>query len=184
MADEVTHVGIGDYWLEKLSEEQPWRKEPRRRAPSRSSSGHRDGPSDGACSTWAQPTKQNWRKPTAGCTPRHAPAVTTYPRVSQLAYVIDQDTLHQLLRGAAASARRTRSTTSTSPTVSTASNPRAASTATSARRSARCTASLTIQSLVPDAENTWRQAKDARGVGERPPNAESGHPRATPSCKS
>jgi uncharacterized ferritin-like protein (DUF455 family) len=25
MADEVTHVGIGDYWLEKLSEEQPWR---------------------------------------------------------------------------------------------------------------------------------------------------------------
>jgi uncharacterized ferritin-like protein (DUF455 family) len=27
MADEVTHVGLGDYWLEKLSEEQPWRKE-------------------------------------------------------------------------------------------------------------------------------------------------------------
>jgi uncharacterized ferritin-like protein (DUF455 family) len=27
MADEVTHVGIGDYWLNKLSEEQPWRKE-------------------------------------------------------------------------------------------------------------------------------------------------------------
>lgn len=26
MADEVTHVGIGDYWLEKLSEEQPWRE--------------------------------------------------------------------------------------------------------------------------------------------------------------
>jgi uncharacterized ferritin-like protein (DUF455 family) len=25
MADEVTHVAIGDYWLEKLSEEQPWR---------------------------------------------------------------------------------------------------------------------------------------------------------------
>jgi uncharacterized ferritin-like protein (DUF455 family) len=25
MADEVTHVGIGDYWLEKLSAEQPWR---------------------------------------------------------------------------------------------------------------------------------------------------------------
>lgn len=25
MADEVTHVGIGDYWLEKLSQEQPWR---------------------------------------------------------------------------------------------------------------------------------------------------------------
>ena len=27
MADEVTHVALGDYWLEKLSEEQPWRKE-------------------------------------------------------------------------------------------------------------------------------------------------------------
>jgi hypothetical protein len=27
MADEVTHVGLGDYWLEKLSAEQPWRKE-------------------------------------------------------------------------------------------------------------------------------------------------------------
>lgn len=27
MADEVTHVGIGDYWLEKLSQDQPWRKE-------------------------------------------------------------------------------------------------------------------------------------------------------------
>ena len=26
MADEVTHVAIGDYWLEKLSEDQPWRK--------------------------------------------------------------------------------------------------------------------------------------------------------------
>jgi len=26
MADEVTHVAIGDYWLERLSEEQPWRK--------------------------------------------------------------------------------------------------------------------------------------------------------------
>jgi uncharacterized ferritin-like protein (DUF455 family) len=26
MADEVTHVALGDYWLEKLSEEQPWRK--------------------------------------------------------------------------------------------------------------------------------------------------------------
>jgi len=26
MADEVTHVAIGDYWLEKLSENQPWRK--------------------------------------------------------------------------------------------------------------------------------------------------------------
>jgi uncharacterized ferritin-like protein (DUF455 family) len=32
MADEVTHVAIGDYWLEKLSEEQPWRKERSRRA--------------------------------------------------------------------------------------------------------------------------------------------------------
>ena len=27
MADEVTHVAIGDYWLERLSEEQPWRKQ-------------------------------------------------------------------------------------------------------------------------------------------------------------
>ena len=27
MADEVTHVALGDYWLEKLSEEQPWRKQ-------------------------------------------------------------------------------------------------------------------------------------------------------------
>ena len=27
MADEVTHVSIGDYWLERLCEEQPWRKE-------------------------------------------------------------------------------------------------------------------------------------------------------------
>jgi uncharacterized ferritin-like protein (DUF455 family) len=27
MADEVTHVAIGDYWLSKLSEQQPWRKE-------------------------------------------------------------------------------------------------------------------------------------------------------------
>jgi uncharacterized ferritin-like protein (DUF455 family) len=27
MADEVTHVALGDYWLEKLSQEQPWRKE-------------------------------------------------------------------------------------------------------------------------------------------------------------
>jgi uncharacterized ferritin-like protein (DUF455 family) len=25
MADEVTHVAIGDYWLERLSEDQPWR---------------------------------------------------------------------------------------------------------------------------------------------------------------
>ena len=32
MADEVTHVAIGDYWLEKLSEEEPWRKERSRRA--------------------------------------------------------------------------------------------------------------------------------------------------------
>jgi uncharacterized ferritin-like protein (DUF455 family) len=32
MADEVTHVGIGDYWLEKLSEEQPWRRERSARA--------------------------------------------------------------------------------------------------------------------------------------------------------
>jgi uncharacterized ferritin-like protein (DUF455 family) len=27
MADEVTHVAIGDYWLERLSKDQPWRKE-------------------------------------------------------------------------------------------------------------------------------------------------------------
>src|SRR2546428_4020899 len=27
MADEVTHVALGDYWLEKLSQVQPWRKE-------------------------------------------------------------------------------------------------------------------------------------------------------------
>ena len=27
MADEVTHVGFGDYWLIRLCEEQPWRKE-------------------------------------------------------------------------------------------------------------------------------------------------------------
>jgi uncharacterized ferritin-like protein (DUF455 family) len=27
MADEVTHVALGDYWLEKLSEEQPWRRQ-------------------------------------------------------------------------------------------------------------------------------------------------------------
>jgi len=27
MADEVTHVTIGDYWLERLCEDQPWRKE-------------------------------------------------------------------------------------------------------------------------------------------------------------
>lgn len=27
MADEVTHVAIGDYWLDRLSQEQPWRKE-------------------------------------------------------------------------------------------------------------------------------------------------------------
>jgi uncharacterized ferritin-like protein (DUF455 family) len=26
MADEVTHVAIGDYWLEKLSDNEPWRK--------------------------------------------------------------------------------------------------------------------------------------------------------------
>jgi uncharacterized ferritin-like protein (DUF455 family) len=32
MADEVTHVAIGDYWLGKLSEEQPWRKERSARA--------------------------------------------------------------------------------------------------------------------------------------------------------
>lgn len=27
MADEVTHVVLGDYWLEKLSQIEPWRKE-------------------------------------------------------------------------------------------------------------------------------------------------------------
>ena len=27
MADEVTHVALGDYWLEKLSQQQPWRGE-------------------------------------------------------------------------------------------------------------------------------------------------------------
>lgn len=27
MADEVTHVALGDYWLEKLSQREPWRKE-------------------------------------------------------------------------------------------------------------------------------------------------------------
>jgi len=27
MADEVTHVALGDYWLERLSQQQPWRKE-------------------------------------------------------------------------------------------------------------------------------------------------------------
>jgi uncharacterized ferritin-like protein (DUF455 family) len=27
MADEVTHVALGDYWLEKLSQLQPWRKD-------------------------------------------------------------------------------------------------------------------------------------------------------------
>jgi uncharacterized ferritin-like protein (DUF455 family) len=32
MADEVTHVALGDYWLEKLSEDQPWRKERARAA--------------------------------------------------------------------------------------------------------------------------------------------------------
>jgi uncharacterized ferritin-like protein (DUF455 family) len=32
MADEVTHVALGDYWLEKLSEEQPWRRDRSRRA--------------------------------------------------------------------------------------------------------------------------------------------------------
>src|SRR5881296_1201342 len=32
MADEVTHVALGDYWLEKLSQEQPWRKERARAA--------------------------------------------------------------------------------------------------------------------------------------------------------
>ena len=32
MADEVTHVAFGDYWLEKLSQVQPWRKERARAA--------------------------------------------------------------------------------------------------------------------------------------------------------
>src|SRR5213593_2799780 len=32
MADEVTHVALGDYWLEKLSQVQPWRKERARAA--------------------------------------------------------------------------------------------------------------------------------------------------------
>ena len=32
MADEVTHVALGDYWLEKLSQEQPWRKQRARAA--------------------------------------------------------------------------------------------------------------------------------------------------------
>ena len=32
MADEVTHVALGDYWLEKLSQIQPWRKERARAA--------------------------------------------------------------------------------------------------------------------------------------------------------
>src|SRR5436309_13610496 len=32
MADEVTHVALGDYWLEKLSQEQPWRRERARAA--------------------------------------------------------------------------------------------------------------------------------------------------------
>lgn len=32
MADEVTHVALGDYWLEKLSQQQPWRKERARAA--------------------------------------------------------------------------------------------------------------------------------------------------------
>jgi len=27
MADEVTHVGLGDFWLEKLSQIEPWRRE-------------------------------------------------------------------------------------------------------------------------------------------------------------
>jgi uncharacterized ferritin-like protein (DUF455 family) len=27
MADEVTHVALGDYWLERLSQQQPWRKD-------------------------------------------------------------------------------------------------------------------------------------------------------------
>ncbi|TMB97260.1 MAG: ferritin-like domain-containing protein [Chloroflexi bacterium] len=32
MADEVTHVALGDYWLERLSQEQPWRKDRARAA--------------------------------------------------------------------------------------------------------------------------------------------------------
>ena len=32
MADEVTHVAIGDYWLDKLSQAQPWRKDRARAA--------------------------------------------------------------------------------------------------------------------------------------------------------
>src|SRR5438552_17512063 len=32
MADEATHAGPGDYWLEKLSQVQPWRKERARAA--------------------------------------------------------------------------------------------------------------------------------------------------------
>jgi len=32
MADEVTHVALGDYWVEKLSQAQPWRKERARAA--------------------------------------------------------------------------------------------------------------------------------------------------------
>jgi uncharacterized ferritin-like protein (DUF455 family) len=27
MADEVTHVALGDYWLDKLTQAQPWRKD-------------------------------------------------------------------------------------------------------------------------------------------------------------
>ena len=57
MADEVTHVGIGDYWLEKLSEEQPWRKE---RAPTRPE-GVRAG---------ASPWSARWRCSTSGAMTR------------------------------------------------------------------------------------------------------------------
>jgi uncharacterized ferritin-like protein (DUF455 family) len=32
MADEVTHVALGDYWLEKLSQQQGWRKDYARKA--------------------------------------------------------------------------------------------------------------------------------------------------------
>jgi uncharacterized ferritin-like protein (DUF455 family) len=32
MADEVTHVALGDYWLDKLSQVKPWRKERARAA--------------------------------------------------------------------------------------------------------------------------------------------------------
>src|SRR2546426_3306182 len=32
MADEVTHVGLGDYWLEKLSQIKPWRRDRARAA--------------------------------------------------------------------------------------------------------------------------------------------------------